>query len=51
MVIIDSDSGNLTLVTEFLLDYSPSSIDALSIDEPLGIIDVNVLFEINEVSS
>ncbi len=50
VVIIDSDNDNLTLATDFLLDYAPSSVDALTMDGPLGNIDINVLFEINQVS-
>ena len=49
VVVIDSDGENLTLVTEFLVDYTASSISALSIDEPIGSVDINVLFEINQV--
>ena len=51
VLIIDSDSANQTLASEFLLDYSPSSVDALSTDSPLGNIAVDVLFETNGVSS
>ncbi len=50
VVVIDSDSVNLTLLTEFLVDYTPSSLSALSVDEPIGSVDINVVFEINQVS-
>ena len=51
VVIIDSDSKNLTLATNFILDYIPSSIEAFSMDGPLGTIEINVLFKINGVSN
>ena len=50
VVIIDSDSENMTLTTDYLLDYAPSSVEALSVNGPLGNISINVLFEINTVS-
>ena len=50
VVIIDTDNENLTLITDFLVDYTPSTVSVLSIDQPIGNVNINVLFQTNQVS-